>query len=449
VRQLYFPVFDAPGTNNGVAQGLDGGHLGQFYGHLNFKNLVFTGAYGTRQKDVPTASFGSEFNEQQFREQTTDRHLLADVEYSRTLGVSHLTVRGSFDRFSYDGSYPVPGATAGATQVGLNSVLGTSWTGEATLTRPLPGRQLLTVGAELVDNVHQNQQLHYVNPTVPVFDIARSSLQKALYLQDEVKLTRWLIANGGLRYDRYELFQPLSPRAALIVIPSPNQSFKYLYGRAFRAPNEYELNSFYFGDSVQDLHPESIDTQEVVWERYTNDWLRTSVSAYRYTADGLITLISDPSALLGATYVNEEHVQGKGLELEAQMRLGAGLQGLMSYALQRAEDVVTGAALVNSPGQMAKLRLSVPGPSKRSFVSVEVLSMSSRRTLAGATLTPATTANVTVIVPVGRGLELAGIAQNLFNVQYADPASASLQQDSIVQNGRTWRVGLSWKFLSK
>src|SRR5580704_2132502 len=57
VSQLYFPAFDAPGTNNGIAQGLDGGHLGQFYGHLNFKNLVFTGAYGTREKDVPTASF--------------------------------------------------------------------------------------------------------------------------------------------------------------------------------------------------------------------------------------------------------------------------------------------------------------------------------------------------------------------------------------------------------
>jgi outer membrane receptor protein involved in Fe transport len=131
------------------------------------------------------------------------------------------------------------------------------------------------------------------------------------------------------------------------------------------------------------------------------------------------------------------------------MRLGAGLQGLASYALQRAEDVETGEVLVNSPGQMAKLRLSVPGPSKRSFVSVEVQSMGSRRTLAGATLTPATTANVTMIVPVGSALELVGFARNLFNVQYADPASASLLQDSIVQNGRTWRVGLSWKFRTK
>ncbi len=159
VNQLFFPAYGTPGTNNGIAQGLDGQDVGQIYGQLRFKDFVFTGVYGRREKDVPTASFGTVFNEQQFPEQTTDRHTLADVEYSRTLGVSHLTVRGSFDRFSYDGSYPFAGASAGAVQVGLNSVLGTSWTGEALLTRALPGRQLLTLGAEYIDNVHQNQQL--------------------------------------------------------------------------------------------------------------------------------------------------------------------------------------------------------------------------------------------------------------------------------------------------
>jgi outer membrane receptor for ferrienterochelin and colicins len=449
VNQLYFPAFDTPGTNNGIARGLDGQRVGQIYGQLRFKGVVFTGAYGSREKDVPTASFGTLFNEQQPREQTTDLHTLADVEYSRTVGVSHVTVRASFDRYSGDGLYPFPGQSAVPVLVGHNTVLGTSWTAEALLTRALPGRQLLTMGAEFIDNVHQNQAGQYSDPAVPGFIVNDSSVQQAVYLQDEIKLTRWLIANGGLRYDRYADFQPVSPRAALVVIPSLNQSFKYLYGRAFRAPNEYERNPFLFGASTANLRPESIDTQELVWERYTNDWLRTSVSGYWYNADRLITSVLDPSALLGVTYVNESQVRAKGLELEAQMRLGAGLQGLMSYALQRAEDAQTGAVLVNSPGQMAKVRLSMPGPTKRSFVSVEVLSMSSRRTLAGNTLNPATTANVTVVVPAGTAFELVGTAANLFNAQYADAASNNLLQDSIPQNGRTLRVGLSWKLWSK
>jgi outer membrane receptor protein involved in Fe transport len=122
---------------------------------------------------------------------------------------------------------------------------------------------------------------------------------------------------------------------------------------------------------------------------------------------------------------------------------------LISYALQRAADIQTGEALVNSPGQMAKLRLSVPGPFKRSFASVEVLALGSRTTLADQHLKPATTANVTIIVPVGTAFELLGSAVNLFDVQYADPASNSLRQDVIVQNGRTLRVGLRWKLWSK
>ena len=70
-------------------------------------------------------------------------------------------------------------------------------------------------------------------------------------MQDEIKLARWLIVNAGLRYDGYGAFSRVTPRAALIVLPSSAQSFKYLYGSAFRAPNAYELNTFYFGERRQ------------------------------------------------------------------------------------------------------------------------------------------------------------------------------------------------------
>ena len=62
VDRLYFPAFDTPATNNGIAEGLDGEGVKQFYGRLTFKGLTVTGAYGTRRRDVPTASFGTLFN---------------------------------------------------------------------------------------------------------------------------------------------------------------------------------------------------------------------------------------------------------------------------------------------------------------------------------------------------------------------------------------------------
>jgi len=92
------------------------------------------------------------------------------------------------------------------------------------------------------------------------------------------------------------------------------------------------------------------------------------------------------------------------------------------------------------------VRLSVPGPRERSFVSFEWQYLSSRTTLAGTTVDPASVANTTVNVPIGRTVTITGQIRNLFNVRYADPASDEQLVDSIEQNGRTARVGLRWSF---
>jgi outer membrane receptor for ferrienterochelin and colicins len=446
VKRLYFPAFDSPATNHGIAQGLDGEAVGQLYGQVIFKNLTFTGAYGRRRRDVPTASFQSLFNRQDDREQSTDRHTLGDAEYVRPIGRARFTLRASFDRFTSDGIYPRANSDPdGPDLIAKSSVLGTRWTVASKITRPLPGNQLLTAGVEYIDNVHQDQEAGYVNTGELVYKLNTSSTQHAVYLQDEIKLTPWLIANGGLRYDAYERFSRVTPRAALIAMPSSNQSFKYLYGRAFRAPNAWELNPFTFGDGVLNLRPESIDTHELVWERYSHDWLRTSVSTYWYKVDGLVTVIPDDSAVLGTTFVNEGHVRANGLELEAQMRLSGGLQGLMSYALQRAKNLETGEVLVNSPRQLAKARMSLGGDADEAVASLEVLYIGSRRTIADQTLGQAVTANLTVIAPVRHSLEFVATFRNLFNANYADPVSDAHRQDTITQNGRTVRIGFRWK----
>ena len=95
---------------------------------------------------------------------------------------------------------------------------------------------------------------------------------------------------------------------------------------------------------------------------------------------------------------------------------------------------------------MAKLRLSVPGPRDGSFASFEWQYMSTRTTLAGNTVGPASLANATFNLPLGRSVTFTGQVRNLFNARYADPASEEHIGDSIEQNGRTARVGLRWSF---
>jgi iron complex outermembrane receptor protein len=449
VGRLYYPVFDTPATNNGVAEGLDGEAAGQFYGRLSFKSLTLTGAYGTRRRHVPTASFGTLFNSQQPPEQTTDRHRLADAQYERSFSGTHVTFRGAFDRFSYDGVYPFYGGQDMPTHVVGDTVVGERWSAGVGLTRALRGRQTVRAGVELIGNVDQDQTGVSGNPPVLGLDRHFSSTQHAVYVQDEIRIARWFIVNAGLRYDGYAEFDRVTPRAALIVMPTSTQSFKYLYGNAFRAPNAYELNPAYFGDQVESLRPESIDTHEIVWEHYVNDWLRTAASTYWYTAERLITQVVDGSTLAGVTFVNQGEVRAKGLELEAQMRLKGGVQALMSFALQSAVDQETETELPNSPRSIVKARISLPGPTPGSFVSVDGRYFSSRATLSGARVAPGGVVNVTMSQPIGRALELVGSLRNLFDAEYADPASSQHRQDSIPQNGRTARIGLRWSLWTK
>jgi iron complex outermembrane receptor protein len=312
------------------------------------------------------------------------------------------------------------------------------------MTRALRGRQTLRAGVEVIGNMTQDLLSQYIGDPVPFLETDRSSIQQAAYVQDEIKLGRWVILNGGLRYDRYEAFVRVTPRAALIVLPSSTQSFKYLYGSAFRAPNENELNTVYFGERVTSLRPETINTHEVVWERYVNDRLRTSVSTYWYAADRLITPALDDSTLLGVSFVNQGQVHAKGFELEGQMRLKGDSTAVVSYALQSAIDQQTGDKLPNSPRHIAKARISLPGPTRGSFVSMEGQYLSSRNTIAGPPLRQKATMNVHVLQPLGPSWQLFGGVQNVFGSAYLDPVSENHLQDAIAQNGRTARIGIRW-----
>ena len=445
-KQLYFPEFDTPETNNGIAEGLDGQNFNQHYGRVVFGNVTVTGAYGRRRKDVPTAYLGTLFNEQIERLHTIDRHSLFDVEYARSVGGSRVVLRGAYDRFTSDGYYPFDASPFARVVRGYYDLAGSWVTVGGRVTHPLPWQTLL-VGAEYIDNVQQKYATGYVEDEAPQASIDKTSSRRAVYVQDEVKLGRHIILNAGLRYDGYERFNRVTPRTALIVMPTTNQSIKYLYGRAFRAPNIYETIEIYFGAGVTGLRPETIDTHEFVWERYTSDWLRTSVSSYWYKANQLITLTqsNDPSAFLGVTYINQGEVRAKGLELEAQMRLVGDADAHLSYALQEARDQATGDILVNSPRQMLKGRVSAPLFGTGSSVALELLGIGSRQTLAGNTLAATGTANVTVTKSLGQNFELIGTVRNLFDADYAVPASDSYLQDSIPQNGRTFRVGLRVK----
>ena len=175
--------------------------------------------------------------------------------------------------------------------------------------------------------------------------------------------------------------------------------------------------------------PESIDTHELVWERYANDWLRTSVSTYWYKAERLITLVADDSRFLACTFVNQGEVRAKGLELEAQMRLRGRIAGVGELCAAKrggARDARWAAELADTYRQGANQRAWSDG----SVLHIHRGTVSQQP---GDACRPegvgAAIFNITMVQPLGRSLELFGSVRNIFDAQYSDPVSAQHPQD--------------------
>ncbi len=444
VKRLYFPTFDTAATNQGIADHLDRERSGQLYGQFRAGELAVTGIFGRRDKLVPTASFGTIFNAQSPAEQTQDVRTMVQAAYNHAVGRVRVFVDAGFDRYRYSGLYPFEATTPGvAVDVDDDGALGVKWNLSARATTTAPG-QTITFGGEFVDNLHQDQWSHLTDPAARSFTLSASSTRRAVFGQDEVKVASWLILNGGLRTDSYASFTRTTPRAAVIVTPTANQSFKYLYGRAFRAPNAYE--QYYYDSQLPGLRPESIATHEIVWEQYTSEWLRTSLSAYRYRASQLLALHSLGADATGDAYsfLNSDTSDAYGFEAEAEIRTKRGVQAVGSYAAQKATDGATNAPLTNSPRHLANARISIPGPRRGSFASVEWQFVGRRSTVAGAWVDPASLLNVTLSAPLSQSVSVVGGVRNLFDQRYSDPASDEQQFDAIPQNGRVWRAGLRW-----
>ena len=226
-RNLYFPEYDAPLTNNGIANGDD---------HEGFHKLLVTAAKGdfsfqasnvSREKDLPTGSYATIFNDQ--RTQTTDGLSLASVAFDRALanGASFST-RLHAGRYAYDGEYAY---TAFAPNKDI--VTGEWWGLDIDAARRIGSRQFLTFGAEYRDNFKMLQKNFDPEPYVLYSDLENRSTRWGVFTQDEIRLAEPLMLYAGLRVDRYEGFgYATSPRAALIYTPSSTTTFKLLAGRA-------------------------------------------------------------------------------------------------------------------------------------------------------------------------------------------------------------------------
>jgi outer membrane receptor for ferrienterochelin and colicins len=445
---LYFPEFDAPETNLGRAEGCSGERRYNFFSDLTWKGLTLRGGAVWREKGIPTAAWGTVFNDSRTR--SVDAQGYVELQHEHEFASQlHGAAALSIDRYNYKGWWPFEeSSTEGPYRLINNDTARGDWiSAEYTATWQAHPRHKLIGGALYTNNFHQEQR-NYDDEAVSL-DLLHHSWIWALYVQDESALLPHLILNGGVRHDHYSLWGGVTkPRVALIYDPFPETTVKLIYGEAFRAPSEYELFYNDGGDThvaADDLDPETIRTVEAVLEQRVGRHLRGSLSAYTYEVDGLIDLTTNADEML--VFANAGEVEAQGFEVEVEARSKQGWHGRASYAYSDTRNRTTDSELANSPPHLLKLGVAAPPIRGRLTLGLDLQYTSERRTKSGAEADGFWLGNLTLsATPLWGGASAALSLYNLFDEEYGHVASEEHLMEVIPQDGRHARLTVTQRF---
>jgi outer membrane receptor for ferrienterochelin and colicins len=440
----YYPEYDTPATNNGIAHALDWEHGVSALGKLTWSDLTVQTGYRTYSKGIPTGQFGLLFNDP--RTQAFSESMWGDVALQHEWnGSLNLSARLYTDRTHSVRTYPLVEGLAPFTDDGKSSATGA----ELMLGWEPTSRVRLTLGTE--DNFITTAS--YASPNLVGVETSDNAPYHVLsaFAQSELQLLPSVMLVAGARMDRYSTVgNATTPRLALIVTPTGGTTVKLLYGEAFRAPsaNQALLTAGVFVANPG-LAPERIATTEVDVQQRFGSAVLAGVSAYRYLLENLIDQSVESFAVV--KFVNLSSVEARGLEFYMELRPAEPVVAQLSYVLQGGANGQD-SALTNSPHQIANLGVTAHAADGLRG-AVQLRYESGRRTLASTT-SPFLRTDTNVGYRPGPQSPLSRFANaeiglrvtNLFDTAYATPAGDGSRQDAIAANGRTVALHLEWHF---
>ncbi|QWV93446.1 TonB-dependent receptor [Geomonas oryzisoli] len=453
--RLFFPEFNDPATNNGIAANMDRDRSYSLFASGHLRDFTLAGAFISRDKRIPTASFGTIFNDP--RTNSNDRRSYLDLKYDKAIDGTSITARLFYDEYRFTGNFAYDRTADDpvfypASYMNRDQHLARWWGAEAQASRQLLPRLQLTGGVRFRDNYEVELPNYDLVPGGRRLDNSHENVFYALFGQAELRILESLILNAGVRYDHYETFGgATSPRLALIYTPVEGTVFKLVYGQAFRAPNAYELyyNDVFNGYATSSaLRAETMRSYEAIYEQYYGDVVRTSASLFYNKIDNLISY-QDVSPTQVA-FANVERVRALGGEFEIEGQWSSGFAARSSYGFVSARDQATDQSLDYSPRHLVKLNLTAPLYRKKLFAGIELQGVSRREfshngaqvASPGYLVTNATLSS-TALLP---GLETSFSVYNLLDRRLEDPATTDHMQNLIPQDGRTYRLLFSYRF---
>lgn len=449
---LYFPDYDAPATQNGIALDADAEQSRSAFAALHWRDWKLEAGYTGRTKHIPTASFGTIFGDNATRgiDETAwlrlslDRQLQPDLQLRAAL---------SAHAYNYDGTYRFAPAEVG--RIGLpvdvkDYADARSFAGTLQLTKVFWSRHTVIAGFEFKDDQRQNQGNYVDDPVEVNFAGATSTTSRSPFVQGDFLVSRQLTLTAGVRRDHFSTFgDSTNPRFGAIWHPRANTTIKLLGGTAFRAPNPYEY-SYNDGDRTfranPALQPEEISTTELVWEESLHERARASVSLYEYRITDLIDLNVDPGNNL-LFFDNRASARSRGAEAELEAWTEQGWSARASVAVNDTRDRGTDQRLSRAPRMTSSLHLTAPVKTLPVRLGLELIYNSARDGSTGRDIDDYLLTNLTLTSrEFASGLSLGLTVRNLLDTAYADPASDEHRQAEIPQDGRTFFGRIRWRF---
>lgn len=347
----YFPAYDTPATNQGVANGLDWERNQRLFGKFTLNGWMLEGAYVDRSKALPSnPNYYTTFNR---RFTIGDQNAFLNARHETDLGLNfHSVSRLYYGQYQYD-SWREYSDDSDGEKFGQRRFKGQWWGIDQKFVGNWFRDRSIVFGMEYRHDFRQHFQWRYFSPGRALVreleeDYGRHTT--SFHLADEYRLNaRWSL-NLGVRYDKASgLAGNWSPRVAAIYRPDLQTQLKASYSEAFRMPNANDRSTY--GSVVA---PEFVAASELVVQHELTPRTRIIGSVYQYRRSK--QLVYD--AEIGDFVANGSSVS-RGLELELESNWEHGARARGSVAWQRAQGT-DGAQLPNSPRLLGKFNFTFP-----------------------------------------------------------------------------------------
>lgn len=444
-NRLYFPEFDSPLTNNGIAQNIDGTRKVHAFASVRRGAWRIEGMFGKRDKIAPNATYQTLFNDPNNRD--IDTRAYVDASWSHEFSPdTQLDVRGYYDAYRYWGSFPYAGDTPGSRTIQINDGMA-DWLGLEAVIAHRIGKHRVVAGTQNEWNARILQR-NYNLGSAPFLDDHRNPTLSAVFGEVELNPNPIFSFNLGARGDWYSEFgTSFSPRAAAMYFPTKATSLKYVFSRAFRAPDPYD--EFYVDQmditaTSTHLKPEHIDSHQLWLEQKAGKYAQVAISGFSNHLFREIEETYDP-VQNSTHFANLTGDIARGVEIEATAKYASGWAARSSYSYVRAWESEDGKKMVNSPSHLAKFNGTAPLGTKL-FFNAELLSTSSQWNYLGTKTSGFFLGNATFSTrPFAGGFQVFASCYNIFDRHYATPTGPESVQPATVQDGRTWRFQLTYR----